>query len=63
MIQPIIEYAPAVWSPHLQRDILKLKSVPRRSARLFTILYSLLEILTKKLQSLSVLQSLNAISL
>ena len=33
MIRPIIEYAPSVWSPHLQRDILKLESVQHRSAR------------------------------
>ena len=33
MIRPIIEYAPTVWAPYLQKDILKLESVQRRSAR------------------------------
>ena len=33
MIRPIIEYAPTVWAPYLQKDIMKLESVQRRSAR------------------------------
>ena len=33
MIQPIIEYASTIWTPYLQKDILKLESIQRRSAR------------------------------
>ena len=29
MIRPIIEYASTIWTPHLQKDILKLESIQR----------------------------------
>ena len=50
MIQPIIEYAPTIWAPHLQRDIVKLESVQLRSARFVLNNYASLSSVTSMLQ-------------
>ena len=52
MIRPIIEYTPTVWAPYLQKDILKLESVQRRSARFVLNDYARLSSVTNMLQRL-----------
>ena len=52
MIRPIIEYAPTVWAPYLQKDIVKLESVQRRSARFVLNDYARLSSVTNMLQRL-----------
>ena len=52
MIQPIMEYVPTIWAPYLQRDILKLESIQRRSARFVLNDYARLSSVTSMLQKL-----------
>ena len=52
MIQPIIEYASTIWAPYLQKYILKLESVQRRSTRFVLNDYSRLSSVTNMLQRL-----------
>ena len=52
MIRPILEYASTVWAPHLQKDILKLESVQRRSARFVLNDFASLSSVTNMLQKL-----------
>jgi hypothetical protein len=33
LVRPVLDYASSVWDPHLQKDIDKIQSVQRRSAR------------------------------
>ena len=52
MIRPIIKYAPTVWAPYLQKDILKLEYVQCRSARFVLNDYARLSSVTNMLQRL-----------
>ena len=52
MIRPIIEYASTIWTPHLQKDILKLESIQRRSARFVLNDYARLSSVTSMIQKL-----------
>ena len=52
MIRPIIEYASTIWTPHLQKDILKLESVQRRSARFVLNDYARFSSVTSMIQKL-----------
>ena len=52
MIRPIIEYASTIWTPHLQKDILKLETIQRRSARFVLNDYARLSSMTSMIQKL-----------
>ena len=39
-VQPIVEYASTVWSPHIKADINKLEMIQRRAARFVLNNYS-----------------------
>ena len=52
MIRPIIEYASTIWTPHLQKEILKLETIQRRSARFVLNEYARLSSVTSMIQKL-----------
>ena len=52
MIRPIIEYTSTIWTPHLQKDILKLESIQRKLARFVLNDYARLSSVTSMIQKL-----------
>ena len=52
LVRPTVEYASALWDPHLQKDKHKLEMVKRRLARFVTNQYSNRSFVTDKLEQL-----------
>ena len=51
-VQPILEYASTVWSPHIKADINKLEMIQRRAARFVLNNYSRFASVTRMLDAL-----------